>query len=145
MGELNNPTPAARATTQALCRSICDAVIADLALPDEVYNRTCGRGDTEDFALQLAQEVTLQAEEIAGLEESLRLDVATEAAFADLIRSERDEALDQLAAVTAARDEACELAEAAAFVIDNGLCSSCTDAIENVSVERIDALRKAGQ
>lgn len=50
----------------------------------------------------------------------------------------------QLAAMTAARDEACDIAEAATFVIDNGLCNRCSDSIQNVGVERLDALRKVG-
>lgn len=58
---------------------------------------------------------------------------------------DRDLLREQLAAMTAARDEACEIAEAATFVIDNGLCERCRSSISNVDVERIDALRKVGQ
>ncbi len=52
--------------------------------------------------------------------------------------------IDQIKAMTAARNAACEIAEAATFVIDNALCHSCRSAIDNVSVESIDALRKVG-
>lgn len=49
------------------------------------------------------------------------------------------------AVVMRAKDEACEIAEAATFILDNGLCASCRDSIENVHVERIDELRKVGR
>jgi hypothetical protein len=51
---------------------------------------------------------------------------------------------ERLAAITDARNELAEIAEAATFVIDNGLCERCLDSVSNVSVEEIDRLRKVG-
>lgn len=65
MGEPATPSQAERAETLALCRAIVRAVREDMAMPDEVYSRTCMRVDIEAFALQLAQEVTLLAEQLA--------------------------------------------------------------------------------
>lgn len=50
-----------------------------------------------------------------------------------------------LAAMTSARDEACEIAEAATHAIDNTLCVRCRSMIDNVDVEQIDALRAVGK
>jgi len=52
--------------------------------------------------------------------------------------------LDHLEEVTRANDTLAEIAEAATFVIDNGLCGGCRSQIDNIDVERIDELRKAG-
>lgn len=65
----------------------------------------------------------------------------------DLNEAGRDiEDLEQkLVAMTAARDEACELAEAATFVIDNGLCERCRNSVCNIEVESIDRIRRVGR
>lgn len=83
------------------------------------------------------QTVIALLDEIERLEDRLSDRVLGEVPTFKLLR-------EQLAAMTAARDRACEIAEAATFVIDNGLCERCRSSIENVSVEEIDALRKVG-
>lgn len=84
---------------------------------------------------------------------------AIDAAHAEIERLRRDrdsytssdferqlaEARSQLVAMTAARDEACELAEAATFIIDNGLCERCSSSVCNIEVESIDRIRRVGR
>lgn len=83
--------------------------------------------------------------------DALKANLAAMTATVDAIQRARDneerlylEDRVRLAAVTAARNTACEIAEAATHAIDNALCVRCRSSIDNVDVEQIDALRAIG-
>jgi hypothetical protein len=92
---------------------------------------------------RLRQQQDIVLRQLALIKQTSSLGICIEQRDAALNRE--DELRSALFAVTAARDEACEIAEAAIFVIDNGLCPQCRNSIENIHVERIDDLRKVGQ
>jgi hypothetical protein len=78
------------------------------------------------------------------LDEAKRL-VGTWQAHSIEAADRRSEALGQLAAVTAARDEACDLAKSAAWKLHRE-CPNDLDLMEHAdTIKRIAALRKVGQ